>query len=194
MKRFIFVLSLVCTVFFGCGVTSALAFKSGDTIDGITLDFSNSDSSYVDYISSCNYVAVMSNGNVYFSKYPFTVKPSYFYLYYGGDSNYLYYRSDIKSISRASSNTIYYSSSEFTYANHDICDVDTGDVFFSVAPPVIPTPTTAPAGATVGVTTEMLLGVLAELKPIILGLIVSVVGFVAFRKAWNWVLTNFIKV
>lgn len=67
------------------------------------------------------------------------------------------------------------------YSNSDFYD-DDGNVVF---PP--PPETESGLGA---ITTELLMTVLAELKPIILGLIVSLVGFLAFRKAWNWVLAN----
>lgn len=192
MKRFIFVLALVCTVFFGCGVTSALAFDTGDVINGKTLDFSNFSDETVDFLHDCKYyVCFEGYSQIYISKVPFVGGVYSLTFGYPEKNVVMYYGNSYCPYFTGSS--IYYEGHPIISSSHTIYD-SSGNVVFQVAPPVQPTQTAAPVGAVQGVTTEMMMQVLAELKPIILGLIVSVVGFVAFRKAWTWVLTNFIKV
>lgn len=175
MKRFISILAVVCSVFILFGGITALAYSKGDVVDGVTLakDFSGYDN-YISFGTSDDLLLLHNGTSFYVNSSDGMLKDGKWYRV---------------NRSTGSSGTISsFNSYPFNISNVVSCSVDIYDesgrkVF---PPPPVPTPTPGLEG----ITTSLLMMILSEMKPILLGLAVSVIGFLAFRKAWNWLLQN----
>lgn len=184
IKKLIILLSLVCAVFFSFNLSASAAYGVGDSIEGIEITKVASiwDETFTYYFVTDEKVYLFNNDDTYFSVTGGMYTINYTDKYVSGTI------SDDNTVSLSGygrnggkfSNPI--SLSSVSASNFDIFD-NNGSVVFPPPLQVVP--------GLEGITTELLLAVLTELKPIILGLIVLVVGFIAFRKAWNWVLTTF---
>lgn len=138
MKRLIFILSIVCTIFLSCGVT-ALAFDTGDVINGVKIDLSNFSYEYVDFINDCNYYVCFEGSNeIWFSKVPFVALNSKTLTFGYPDNKVLRYSSSSYCCFFTGS-SINFSGKSIISSSHTIYDTS-GNVVFPQAPAVTQTP------------------------------------------------------
>lgn len=179
MKRLILILAVVCTVFIGCG-SVGYAYSDGDIVNGITLtqtSFGNL-GDYDNFVvtTSGSFWLVGNTKDLYINSIGYVNSVN------DNPIPYASVRSDGTIASTGNMIGIGMKLEDFKETSFNIYD-ESGNVVFSPPPaPVV--------RGLEGITTELLMMILTELKPILLGLAVSVIGFLAFRKAWNWVLAN----
>lgn len=177
MKRLIFILAVVCTVFIGFG-SVASAYEKGDTVAGVTLASDFPECS--DYMVLGDTLYLLNGRDLYVD----TTRNN---RIMSNTVGLWRIETDGTCGSLTSFNTFWFYFNDISKSSFNVKD-ENGNVVFSLSPPV-EYPILQPGLE--GITTEFLLMMLQELKPIVLVLLVAVIGFLAFRKAWNWLVVQF---
>lgn len=120
-------------------------------------------------------IPICKEGN--YGHYVFYTGNHYIYEYVVKDSNWSLYSSTM--IDRG----IDYNNYSLIFTNYDLVD-DNGEIFFKGAPTV---PTITQTGLTGAKIVEKATAVIGLLIPL---LVISAIGFLAFRKGWKFLVTN----